>query len=176
MKRRKFFKTAVIGAGAIALAPTLAIGQDPLASIRQYYYNWYIAPRDYNVHVPYNNYWRLLSECVKSKPTWNDCAKAIDPPQFPYPVYTKTHVVNFHDYDNVYQYRNYRNHIFWMNVEDYVFYEELERDAVFNYSQTHLLFAGYIPGIMNPVCPLSKAIRPVDCYELVIIYQRNKLW
>ena len=169
MKRRNFFKTALIGTGAIALTPALALGQDPLASIRQYYYNWYIAPRDYNIHVPSNNFWQLLSECAEPKPRkdWGDVYGII-------PVYRRAHTnVDFRDYTNIYQYRNGRNHIFWMNVEDYVFYKELERDAVFDFNQTHLLGVELIRGLIDPLNPSKNVIRPVDSYEIHVMYQKK---
>lgn len=187
MKRRNFFKTALIGTGAIALAPALALGQDPLASIRQYYYNWYIAPRDYNVHKPSINYWQLLSECVKPEPikAWEGFME-ITGSQHPYPTDRRTYTVNFRDHANVYQYRNGRNHIFWMNVEDYVFYQELERDAVLNFNQTHLLGVGLIPGLIHPFEPRLLRTRNtgivsplnyggdyhLDGYEIHVIYQK----
>ena len=195
MKRRKFFKTAVIGAGAIALAPTLALGQDPLASIRQYYYNWYIAPRDYDVHIPNNYYyWHLASKCAKSEPIkaregWMKSGGGVIQSGHQYPICQKTHIVNFSDYDHVYQLQTNKN-LFWMNVEDYVFYEELKRDAILNYNQTRLLFIGYVPGLINPFCPHEtfyvspqlkfvppngiKKTYPTDDYEIRVTYQ--KLW
>ena len=173
-----------MGAGAIALAPTLALGQDPLASIRQYYYNWYIATRDYNVHVPSNNYWQVLSQSIKKKRpnAWTgentECQ------------YLKKFSVQFVDYNNVYQWQTDRN-LFWMNIEDYAFCEELYRDHILN-PPLALIGVYLYPGFVNPLCPKDiwprnfsvfyeneflnqlNPVRPiVDSYEIRVIHDKK---
>ena len=193
MKRRDFFTRMALGTAAVAVAPHI-LAQEPVKALDPYrnvvnnpYYKWVKAKRS-EVHTKDNNYWKCLEKTAHTNRKDNLRKDFEDMLVYGESWYhTQRHAVSFRDYNNVYSYRNSKNQILWMNIEDYGFYETLNEKRVFDPHYTNLLGVGLVSGLVDPLNPRalypnlswgdrnpSQRTYPVDSYEIHIMYQKIK--
>ena len=208
MKRRDFFTRMALGTAAVVVAPHL-LAQEPIKALDPYrnvvnnpYYKWVKAKRS-SVHTGDNNYWKCLSGVKMETPRgypyekWpefygEDLCNISQTKRYAN-VYNRIHAVSFREYDWVYEspWHSEGYHPYWMNIEDYGFYESLNTQNVFNPQRNHLLGVGLVPGLVDSLNPRGAYYRsptyeynhgaqtvrktyPVDSYEIHVMYQKIK--
>ena len=201
MKRRQFITTAALTAIGASIAPQILKGQDPYekyAKMEAELTEWYVTPRLVE-HTQENNFWQLIQMCSSG-----EAMEFVDPPeewdmsgsgvQVVAPgYYHMSNAVCLRDYYNVYEYRGMRGingHWWWMNVDDYLFYQRLYGLGVFDFNTNRLMGCVITPGLVDPFDPcadilkyrseakrvypvIPERINVIDSYEIHIMWRKR---
>jgi len=200
MKRRNFLRAAVIGSAAAVVAPTV-FAQNPHKWYNDWiedFHSWETVPRGVE-HVSDNNYWDNLQG--RSEWGYGDINKQWMAHRDKYfeasddgrvimfwdegGIIHMRYDVILSDYDNVYQHntpgswmtstKHCPMDLWWMNVEDYIFYRQLMDMGEYSFYKNSLMGCGLVSQWLNPFTDnKSQWIR--DCAEGNCGYEIHVMW
>ena len=97
------------------------------------------------------------------------------------------YAVPLRDYRNVYAHDGVGQS--WMNVEDFVFYQQLIKMGEYSFYNNHLMGCGLVPGLVDPFMPRRRhslidyrelnyhpsgvRVYPVDSYEIHVMWRKR---